>query len=370
MQFAELLMWVVLYMGFALAIALVLGRVLRTRRTEDSRPADPHRPRAVMHDLTTGEIVPVADTEGGKLYNAIFREDREPLCPTCLNEGMYGGPEGGMSQNIHCMNVACRAAFNITPVIEIAERIGRRGFDWYPDGPPKDAAALAMLKDAWLDSMTPHKVYSKFNRDHVRHEAINIPEGYGWGVVSYKDDGEPVSVTGPFPDKAAALAAIGGTPAFRYPPEPHRDPDNLTATEAARRARRDDDDSSFLAGVAVGHVLTDTDAQGHRTVTPGGGSFGGGGATGAWEADKAEADRIVRSGAAIGVSAAVAAAYVPPDLEEVQAKGADLYAEAARAVEASVSADASPSYSSPSDSYSSSSDSGGDSGGGGGGGGE
>jgi len=76
----------------------------------------------VMKDIRTGHVKPVSETEGGKLFRTIAKG----YCPTCGRPGFWSGPHGGISQNIICKNVACNAAFNITPMIGTAEPIGTR----------------------------------------------------------------------------------------------------------------------------------------------------------------------------------------------------------------------------------------------------
>lgn len=63
-------------------------------------------------------------------------EDRTMLavnrCPSCLNYGFIEGPRGGASRNIYCFDPECRAAFNVGPVLMIAQRIGRARLCHYP----------------------------------------------------------------------------------------------------------------------------------------------------------------------------------------------------------------------------------------------
>lgn len=62
----------------------------------------------------------VDETDEGKLYI-----EMQKWCPDChARPPQYmTGPSGGMSTNIFCAN--CGAGFNITPIIEIADRIGK-----------------------------------------------------------------------------------------------------------------------------------------------------------------------------------------------------------------------------------------------------
>jgi hypothetical protein len=362
MQMFELALWVGFYVGIVYVLAMVLGSRLRRARKEQSKPA----PEPYVHPA------PVTDDE--KLWASIFREDgEEGKCPSCGSEGFLAGPEAGFTQNIHCTNVACRQNIWIFPLGEQAELQGKREFNWYPDGPEKNAAALTMVKAAWLARFDSGKVYAKFNGDHPAKLAEHIGEGYGWAVVSYTPQGEPIAVEGPFADQVKATEAAGGL-VFKHPPEPHRDPDNLTAHDAARgrreehatRKRPDDDGPGFGTGLVVGHMLTADDARGQykapgEPLTPGGGSYGGGGASGAWEdPHKAEADKIVRSGVGIGLAA------IPDAIREAPARdngsGMSMDDPVPRAAEVP------PSY--DSGSSDSGSSGGGDSGGGGGGGGE
>jgi hypothetical protein len=63
----------------------------------------------------------VNETAGGKLYAAMMRK-----CPSCgLNPPEYmKGPSGGMSTNIFCGK--CGEGYNITPIIQSAEKIGKQ----------------------------------------------------------------------------------------------------------------------------------------------------------------------------------------------------------------------------------------------------
>jgi uncharacterized membrane protein YgcG len=352
----EILLSTAFLVVWALAMAalatLMWGKVCSAIRERKESAEAAARPQAVH---TGNGTIAEAPDNGRELYNSIFRDDgEEGHCPICHSVGFYAGPEGGMSQNIHCRNVACRTNVNITPVIETAEIMGRRGFDWYPDGPEKDRAALAMLRDR---SFARAKGLIKVFTEPFTAVAEQGPDHYGWAVVIYEANGRPWSITGPYATSAEAHnAATMALPAkvklYRSPPEPHRDPDNT--------------DNHLMHAAVLGAILSnDEAAAGFKApgepLVPGGGSFGGGGASGSWD-DKSGAVAIPAAAAAAGaVMSHAAPAYVPPDVEEIQAQ-----AEAAPV--ASVSADASPSYSSSSyDSGSSSS--GGDSGGGGGGGG-
>jgi hypothetical protein len=70
---------------------------------------------------------PVQDTPDGKLYAQIVK-----ACPSCKSKsGFYAGPRGGMSQNIFCKNATCRASFNVTRVVGVAEELGPAALDHY-----------------------------------------------------------------------------------------------------------------------------------------------------------------------------------------------------------------------------------------------
>lgn len=88
----------------------------------------------------TSTGIPVSHTDERKLYGQVAEQNR---CPDCGGEGFYAGPEGGMSINVHCANRACRSAFNVTPLLQIAERIGKRDLTWYPP-PDKDETPEAL----------------------------------------------------------------------------------------------------------------------------------------------------------------------------------------------------------------------------------
>lgn len=76
-------------------------------------------PEMVTLDLRTGRQTLVRETDQGKLWAVIATNH----CPDCNHEGFWEGPHGGMSINITCANDDCKARFNVTPVIGIAERI-------------------------------------------------------------------------------------------------------------------------------------------------------------------------------------------------------------------------------------------------------
>ena len=78
-------------------------------------------PKKPAQDRVSVGGTPVSQTEEGKLYAIIATDE----CPDCHHLGFYAGPQGGMSQNIYCANGDCRSAFNITPMIGTAERIGK-----------------------------------------------------------------------------------------------------------------------------------------------------------------------------------------------------------------------------------------------------
>lgn len=75
---------------------------------------------------------PLNETDEYKLFEIVHLKD---TCPDCDGNGFYGGPRGGMSQNIFCRNVKCRSGFNLT-VFDAqngtVERIHRGNIDQYP----------------------------------------------------------------------------------------------------------------------------------------------------------------------------------------------------------------------------------------------
>jgi hypothetical protein len=73
--------------------------------------------KAIRPKLPSGQQW-VDETESGKLYI-----EMEKRCPDCHhNPPRYmEGPSGGISTNVFCGN--CGAGFNVTSVVEIAERI-------------------------------------------------------------------------------------------------------------------------------------------------------------------------------------------------------------------------------------------------------
>lgn len=64
------------------------------------------------------EMVPVSQTEGGRLYAKIA----SGICPDCGEASMFeSGPSGGIAQNIKCVRAGHR--FNIIPMVGTADRI-------------------------------------------------------------------------------------------------------------------------------------------------------------------------------------------------------------------------------------------------------
>lgn len=106
--------WTIMFIAYAILIFGIV-RLLRSRRRQQSAPA------FVTHNLKTGTVTPTKETDAGKLWGKIMRNE----CPECgaTDWGFHAGPEGGMSQNIECANDKCGARFNVTPMIGIAERI-------------------------------------------------------------------------------------------------------------------------------------------------------------------------------------------------------------------------------------------------------
>lgn len=87
----------------------------------------------MAHDMTTGDVKPVNETESGRLYHIVGVEGK---CPDCGSiEGFYEGPSGGMSTNVFCANRACRSGFNVTPFsqgVGTCERIHQGDLERYP----------------------------------------------------------------------------------------------------------------------------------------------------------------------------------------------------------------------------------------------
>lgn len=107
-----------------IAVAFVVALITRPGR-KIKKARDPQ-----WVNGRTGQ--PVAETEGGKLFAMVGLKN---TCPDCGGKGFFGGPEGGMSQNISCKNVECRAGFNLTPFGSgqgLCERISRSDIDRYP----------------------------------------------------------------------------------------------------------------------------------------------------------------------------------------------------------------------------------------------
>lgn len=78
-------------------------------------------------EASTERGVPVDQTPMGRLY-----QQMQDACPTCHERPprWMEGPSGGMSTNIFCGD--CGAGFNVTPVIQIAERIGHNSKYIFP----------------------------------------------------------------------------------------------------------------------------------------------------------------------------------------------------------------------------------------------
>jgi hypothetical protein len=107
-----------------LLVAMLASIVMSRFHWKPTRPGG-----LVRHDLRNGTIVPVEQTDEGKLFNQIAK----PECPDCgSRRGFYEGPSGGLSTNIFCINRECRAGFNVTPAIGIADRIHKGDIKRYP----------------------------------------------------------------------------------------------------------------------------------------------------------------------------------------------------------------------------------------------
>lgn len=81
----------------------------------------------VKVSLIDGKHTPVRLTDEGKLYALIAANK----CPDCGSAGFWAGPSGGLSQNIFCRNKDCRSGFNVTPMVGIADRIGKGSNKYY-----------------------------------------------------------------------------------------------------------------------------------------------------------------------------------------------------------------------------------------------
>jgi hypothetical protein len=110
-----------------LLVGLLTGLLISADYLHRSKPT---RPRGLMrHNLRNGTVVPVEQTDEGKLFDQIAK----PECPDCgSRRGFYEGPSGGLSTNIFCINRECRAGFNVTPAIGIADRIHKGDIKRYP----------------------------------------------------------------------------------------------------------------------------------------------------------------------------------------------------------------------------------------------
>lgn len=115
-------------LAFAVMFLFALVRYVIDRANLRRR----HYSGVVSHNLRTGEVKPVEETEGGKLFRMIAK----PRCPDCgSTAGFYEGPSGGISTNVFCANRECRSGFNITPWVGTADRIGKGDLARYPENP-------------------------------------------------------------------------------------------------------------------------------------------------------------------------------------------------------------------------------------------
>lgn len=107
------------FLAIYVAATIIMFLILTLKKKKSPLVRQP--PEMVTHNLWDGSMVPTKETDVGKLWAMICREE----CPVCgsIERGFYAGPEGGMSQNIECANPNCKARFNVTPTIGIAERI-------------------------------------------------------------------------------------------------------------------------------------------------------------------------------------------------------------------------------------------------------
>jgi hypothetical protein len=72
-------------------------------------------------------VTRVGELDSAQAYRMIMVRKTCPTCGKKRGEGteqdyqFFAGPSGGMSQNIYCVNPACRQAYNVTPQLGIAE---------------------------------------------------------------------------------------------------------------------------------------------------------------------------------------------------------------------------------------------------------
>lgn len=94
-------------------------------------------------DLSNDEQY-VEDTDKGKLFNEMRGQ-----CPDCkLKPPVWlEGPSGGMCINIFCGR--CGSGFNITPVVQIAERIGTNPRYILPEYEP-DTSDIPEANEDWF----------------------------------------------------------------------------------------------------------------------------------------------------------------------------------------------------------------------------
>lgn len=162
-----------------LALVVMGLAALRYNRRENAKAKGPRWVNGF-----TGE--PVAQSEEGKLFRKIAVED---TCPDCGGKGFYGGPEGGMSQNIFCKNVKCRSGFNVTPFggdQGLCERIGKGDIERYP------AEAFGVEHDKLADARAELKRAEEQLAKHRRFKIKGIVEKHSDAGVETLAEGEIV----------------------------------------------------------------------------------------------------------------------------------------------------------------------------------
>jgi hypothetical protein len=89
-------------------------------RLENPRPS-PKSPKTIQ----VGPVKPTPQSPAPLAEEQIlFKTIATDHCPDCgSGEGFFKGPRGGISMNIKCANPSCGSKFNVTPALEIADRI-------------------------------------------------------------------------------------------------------------------------------------------------------------------------------------------------------------------------------------------------------
>lgn len=96
------------------------------------------------------KLIEVLGDAGRRVANATgIGKQAEPetlKCTYCGGTKFFGGPEGGMSQNVLCANDQCRHWFNWTPALNLLEDLHK--VEPTPDEAAKAAAARAAQEDS------------------------------------------------------------------------------------------------------------------------------------------------------------------------------------------------------------------------------